>query len=80
MLLPLSKGQEEVFNALAAYFTEHEYPPTAAELAEITHKTNVGNQLKYLKKKGWVDEIKGIKVRSNKPTEEALEKFSKKDR
>lgn len=80
MLLPLSKVQEEVFNALAAYFTEHKYPPTSAELAEITCKTNVGSQMTYLKKKGWVDEIEGIKVRSNKPSEEALERFSKKDK
>ena len=78
MLLPLTPPQQEVFDALANYCDQHDYPPTTRELAEATGRKAISNELQAVRKKGWAEKIEGMHNRSTVPTEEALEAIGKK--
>jgi SOS-response transcriptional repressor LexA len=74
MLMPLTEKQRKVFEALADYYIEHDFPPTARELAGIVGKTTVSNELTALRKKGWALRL-DLHVRNTYPSDEALEKL-----
>ncbi|MGK0271940.1 MAG: SOS-response transcriptional repressor LexA [Cocleimonas sp.] len=79
MLMPLTDIQRNVFNALANYYVEHDFPPTARELARAVGKATVSNELAALRKKGWALKLENQHVRNTCPSSEALEKLNKED-
>lgn len=75
MLLPITDKQAEVFQAFAAYYAEHDYPPTAREVCEAIDRRAVSNEVASLIKKGWLERLETVRVRGIMPTKEAMAKF-----
>lgn len=62
MRLPLSENQQRVYDFVASYIEERDYPPLLKEIQDSLHLTNPGavhKCLKALETKGWIRREKG---------------------